>query len=130
MKKSRFKTFFTGLLVTGFLVVSAMAFYQDVYAWGRVELTVLDPRAELASAPATPINPRLAALTGKKIGIINNTKPGADSFQPYLLQVLKESYPNIEFKVWNISYNTYPNKTKDLKAVAAWSDGVIGLLGD
>jgi len=118
------------LLMMGFLIVSACVFCPDAQALGQVELKVLDPRAELMSAPATPINPRLATLSGKKIGIINNTKPGADSFQPYVLQVLKESYPNIAFKVWNISYNSYPNKAKDLKAVAQWSDGVIGLLGD
>ncbi|MCE5283280.1 MAG: hypothetical protein LLG93_14415, partial [Deltaproteobacteria bacterium] len=84
----------------------------------------------LMSAPAAPINARLKTLEGKKIGILNNTKPGADYFQPYVMQVLKESYPAIEFKAWNISYNDYPKKADELKAIAAWSDGVIGLLGD
>jgi hypothetical protein len=130
MEKRRIKTLFTELLAISFLVVLVFALCQDVYAWGQVELKVLNPRADLMSAPATPINPRLKTLAGKKIAIVNNTKPGADSFQPYLMQVLKESYPDIEFKVWNISYNDYRNKANDLKSLAAWSDGVIGLLGD
>lgn len=130
MKKRRLKTWGTGLIVTCFLVVSVVALYQDVYASGQVELKVLDPRAQLMSVPVSPINPRLDTLAGKKIGIVNNTKPGADSFQPYLMQVLKETYPDAEFKVWNITYNSYPNKARDQKAVAQWSDGVIGLLGD
>lgn len=117
-------------LITGFLIILAFALCRDAYAAGQVTLQVLDPRAELMSTPAAPINPRLKTLEGKKIGILNNTKPGADYFQPYIMQVLKETYPTVEFKAWNISYNEYPNKANELKALAAWSDGVIGLLGD
>jgi hypothetical protein len=130
MQKRSIKVLLTGLIAACFLIVPAFALCQDVYAAGQVELKVLDPRAELMSAPAAPINTRLKTLEGKKIGILNNTKPGADYFQPYLMQVLKEAYPTIEFKVWNISYNDYPNKANELKELAAWSDAVIGLLGD
>jgi hypothetical protein len=130
MGKRSIKTLLTELITTSFLIVLAFGLCQNAYAAGQVELKVLDPRAELMSTPAAPINPRLKTLEGKKIGILNNTKPGADYFQPYIMQVLKETYPKIEFKAWNISYNDYPNKADDLKALAAWSDGVIGLLGD
>lgn len=131
--KVRYNIRFLFLLVVGvflFLFASGFGMSHSVCTAQAFELKVLDPRAELFSNPASPINPRLKSLDGKKIGILNNTKPGADYFQPYLLQVLKESYPTIEFKVWKISYNDYPKKADDLKAIAAWSDGVIGLLGD
>jgi len=116
--------------ITGFTVLLALVLCGSASAAQAVTLQVLDPRAELMSTPAAPINARLATLEGKKIGILNNTKPGADYFQPYIMQVLKETYPKIEFKAWNVSYNDYPNKAAELKALAAWSDGVIGLLGD
>lgn len=116
--------------ITGLAVLATLFLWGSAYGADQVTLQVLDPRAELLSAPAVPINARLKTLEGKKIGILNNTKPGADYFQPYVMQVLKESYPKIEFKAWNVSYNDYPNKAAELKALAAWSDGVIGLLGD
>jgi len=96
----------------------------------QVTLNVLDPRGELFTPPVMPTTARLDTLAGKKIGILNNTKPGADAFQPYLEKALKEMVPTIEFKTWVIPYNAYPDKEKDLKALAEWSNGVIGLLGD
>ena len=116
--------------ITGLAALATLLLWGSAYGADQVTLQVLDPRAELLSAPVAPINARLKTLEGKKIGILNNTKPGADYFQPYIMQVLKESYPKIEFKAWNVSYNDYPNKAAGLKALAAWSDGVIGLLGD
>lgn len=130
MRKHHITFLSTALIVACFLIVSAFGVSQDTYAASKVQLTVLDPRGELFSTPAMSINTRLKTLEGKKIGILNNTKPGADYFLPYLMQVLKESYSTIEFKEWKISYNEYPNKANDLKALAAWSDAVIGLLGD
>ncbi len=95
-----------------------------------VELKVYDPRAELWSPVSKPIQARLSTLDGKKIAIINNTKPGADYIRPYVEKVLKEKFPKAEIKEFVISYNAYPKKNEDLKAVAAWADGVVGLLGD
>ena len=130
MRKHHIKVISIVLIAACFLIVSAFYVSQDAYAAAKVQLKVLDPRGELFSTPAAPINPRIKTLEGKKIGILNNTKPGADYFLPYLMQVLKETYPTIEFKEWKISYNDYPNKANDLKNLAAWSDAVIGLLGD
>ena len=94
------------------------------------KLEILDPRAEIFTPPQLPVSPRLSTLAGKKIGILNNTKPGADSFLPFMQKAIKESFPTAEFKTFQVSYNAYPGKEKDLKALADWSDGVIGLLGD
>jgi len=91
---------------------------------------VLSPRVDFEKAAPLTMVPRLADLSGKKIGIINNTKAGADAFQPYLEEVLKEAVPTIELKIWSISYNAYEGKEEDLKEVAEASDGVIVLIGD
>jgi hypothetical protein len=110
--------------------ILALVCTASAYAASTVELKVLDPRAELFTSPSVPISARLRTLDGKKIGILKNSKPGGDDFAPALMQVLKEVYPTIEFKLWSIPYNEYPNKDNDLKALAACSDAVIGMLGD
>jgi len=96
----------------------------------RVKLEVLDPRAEFSVPPPAPITTRLNSLSGKRIGILNNTKEGARAFQPYLEKLLKEAEPNLELKSWTIPYNDYAGKEKDLEQIAKWSDAVIGLIGD
>jgi hypothetical protein len=114
-------------------VVPALAWLPSApadAAESKAVLKVLDPRAELYSEPARPISPRLSTLDGKKIAILNNTKPGANTFRPHLEAVLKAKYPTVEFKEFVVSYNDYPKKAEDLKAVAQWADGVIGMLGD
>jgi hypothetical protein len=93
-------------------------------------LKILEPRGEIFAPPAMPVTARLGTLTGRKIGILNNTKPGATAIQPFLEKALKAMHSDIEFKTFVISYNDYPGKGKDLSALADWSDGVIGLLGD
>ena len=117
-------------IFAGFLILPGFYLPSPAAAQGPVKLEVLDPRGELFTPPVTPINSRLNTLSGKKIGILNNTKPGADAFQPYMEKALKQAVPTVETKTWVIPYNAYPDKEKDLKALAEWSDGVIGLLGD
>ncbi len=117
-------------ILLGIVILAALHFSGPARAADPVTLEILDPRAETYTPPVTPISPRLGSLDGKKVGILNNTKPGADSFIPYLQKAIQEKFPKVEFKVFPISYNAYPGKEKDLKALADWSDGVIGLMGD
>ena len=129
MRRLQNRTCSLTLALWCFLLGLGLVYCHDAVA-STVELKVLDPRGELFTNPSVPINARLKNLGGKKIGILNNTKPGADDFAPALMQVLKETYPDIQFKMWVIPYNEYPNKADDLKALAAWSDAVIGMMGD
>jgi len=41
-----------------------------------------------------------------------------------------DAEPTLQLKTWTIPYNDYAGKEKDLKEMAAWSDAVIGFLGD
>lgn len=131
MKRRRFTICSIVLaILIGLSIMPANTVIREAVAQGQVKLDVLDPRGELYAPPVMSINPRLGTLAGKKIGILNNTKPGAEAFQPYLEKALKEAVPTVEIRTWVISYNAYPGKEKDLKALADWSDAVIGLLGD
>lgn len=96
----------------------------------NVTLNVLDPRGDLFAPPFVPIAARLDTLSGKKIGILRNLKPGADSFAPHLESALKGIVPDIQFRTWVIPYNEYAQKAEEMKALAAWSDAVIGMMGD
>ncbi len=93
-------------------------------------LKVYSPEAEVQKPPEVKMAPRLGDLAGKKIGIINNTKAGADKVQPYLEAALKKLYPTVQLTKYSISYNAYAGKEADLKKAADASDGVIVLLGD
>ena len=99
-------------------------------AEAQVKIEVLDPRADLFTQPVQSIQPRLNALAGKKIAIMNNGKPGADAFQPYIEKALEAAIPGVQLRTWKIAYNMYVDKEKDLKAVAEWSDAAVGILGD
>jgi hypothetical protein len=121
-----FRKLFFSLLAAALLVPALPV----LAAAADVELRVYDPRAERWTPPSNPIQPRLSTLNGKKIALINNTKPGADYIDPFVEKVLKEKFPEVEIKVFVISYNAYPTKAEDLRAVAEWADGVVGTLGD
>lgn len=108
----------------------AIPFAEKAIAAESIKLEVLDPRGEILPPKLMPISARLNTLAMKKIGILNNTKGGADAFQPYMERALKKLVPAVEFRKWVIPYNTYPEKEKDLQEIAKWNDGVVGLLGD
>ena len=128
--RKRWIRFLLILPILGVFAIPGLKFEGAAMAAEQFKLEILDPRAEIFTPPQVPVSPRLSTLAGKKIGILNNTKPGADSFLPFMQKALKEAFPTVEFKTFQISYNAYPGKEKDLKALADWSDGVIGILGD
>lgn len=123
------KKWFVGSVATATILIGVLML-SDVPAAAQVILNILSPRGDIFVPPVTPISARLSSLAGKKIGILNNSKAGADAFQPYLEKALKEAIPDLQFRTWGIPFNVYPGKDKDLKAMAEWSDAVIGILGD
>jgi hypothetical protein len=117
-------------LLVGLLLASFLAGSVPATAQGPVTLEVLNPRGEMVPVTPQPISARLDTLEGKKIGVLMNAKAGAEAFWPYLQEALTEAVPTIEFQRFDIPYNDYPGKDDDRKELAAWSDGVISMLGD
>ena len=97
----------------------------------KVTLKVLNPRGEVESAPQVSASPRLSALSGKKIGILNNGKAGGELLLPYLEAALKKRIPNVELRMWRVPFANPPaTKEPKLKEIVQYSDGVIALTGD
>ena len=97
----------------------------------KVTLRVFNPRAEVESTPQVAALPRLSALTGKKIGIISNGKPGGEMLLPYLEETLKKRIPDVELRKWLVPFAESPDfKEPRLKEAAEYGDGVIVLIGD
>ncbi len=97
----------------------------------KVTLDVLNPRGKLAEFSEFPSSPRLSSLSGRKIGILNNTKNGAETLIPYLKEALQRRYPDIELGMWKVNYALSKDvKEPKLKEIAEYCNGVIALLGD
>ena len=103
---------------------------QAIHAADPVRLTVLNPRAEIKGPEPIPVSPRLHTLEGKRIGLINNSKAGADLLQPELEKNLKAVAPTARLKSYSISYLGFEGKDRALREAAQNSDGIILLLGD
>ena len=73
-------------------------------------LEVLNPRAEVKTVDPVLPAPRLSKLEGQRIGIINNTKLGADVLQPELEKGLREAVPTIKLRSWVISHIPFEGK--------------------
>jgi len=97
----------------------------------KVSLKVFNPRGELESIPQVSISPRLGKLTGKKIGILDNSKPGGEMLLPYLEEALKKCVPDVELRTWRVLFaHSLDVKEPKLREIAEYADGVIALTGD
>ncbi len=98
---------------------------------GKVTLSVFSPRGVVESIPQVSASPRLADLTGAKIGIINNGKSGGEMLLPYLEEALRERIGGVELRTWRIPFAwSADTKESRLKEVSEYGDGVIALMGD
>jgi hypothetical protein len=85
-------------LATGFLAEASPAS-------PAVTLTVLNPRGEIAPPPVLAPRPRIADLSGKKIGIYWNGKAGGNYFWNVIEQLLKEKLPGTAVARYNGAYD-------------------------
>ncbi len=98
---------------------------------GRVTLKVLNPRGKESEIAQISATQQLKDLSGKKIGILNNTKSGGNALLPYVEESLKRRIPYIELRTWNVPFMLSPDvKAPRLKEIADYSDGVIALMAD
>ncbi|GEM_PF-1619576 len=95
-------------------------------------LRVLNPHAEVQGKEnEKPLSQRLFDLTGKRIGILNNGKLGAEALLPFLREALPRRIHSAAFKVWSLPLSSVAeDRIRILQDIARSSDGVIALLGD
>jgi hypothetical protein len=111
-------------LLEACLIVSLLA-SSSVFA--QVTLEVVSPRAEIPPPPSVlhPA-PRLTDLTGKRIGLIANNKPGAELFLAKIEELLKQKVPGatiVHLKMMKVS-------TEQAKKLASQIDTFIHSTGD
>jgi hypothetical protein len=71
----------------------AVALCWAAPAADQVTLEVLNPRGEVPALPALALRPRVSDLSGKKIALIDNGKPGARNLLDAVQEILKQRYP-------------------------------------
>jgi len=70
---------------------------------GKVVLNCFSPEGEFEVPQPLGLNPRVESLSGKKIALFWDGKPGGDNFFAALNELLKERYPDttIFLVAWN-----------------------------
>jgi hypothetical protein len=77
---------------------------------GNIELKLLNPRGVIEPPKIFSPAPRVADLAGKKIALIHNMKPGANTFLDAVEELLSEKYPTATFVK---QYTTTVNLAKE-----------------
>ncbi|MFC1963969.1 hypothetical protein ACFLV1_01140 [Chloroflexota bacterium] len=95
----------------------------------KVTLEVLNPRTEIEGLEQIRPRSELVDLNGKKIGLVDNTKPDTHTLLVYIAELLKDRFPDIKTKIWRkINYTGIEENI--YKEVAEQSDAVILGTGD
>ena len=98
---------------------------------GKVEITVLNPRGTPPKVDKITAASPLSGLQGRKIGILNNMKSGGAALLSHIEEALRSVIPDIELRTWSVPFAASPEqKAPRLKEIAAYSDGVLALMGD
>ena len=58
-----------------------------------VKLELLNPRGVVEAKQTLALTPRVTDLTGKRVGLYWNSKPGMDNFYTVFDELLKKKYP-------------------------------------
>jgi hypothetical protein len=92
-----------------------------------VQLTLVNPRGEIAPPPTYTPTPRLAGLAGMTIGLYSNSKPGMDNFYTALAQVIQRQYPSARTVVLRGGFEI---RDEDVKSWLPQIDTFIYAVGD
>ena len=95
------------------------------------QFEVLSPWAEVDPVPWKAISPRLSDLSGKKIGLLRNSKRAAEPSLQIAADRLKMKYPDIEFSWFaNLKPNEMAIEQDNLKDdFEKWVEGVDAVIG-
>jgi hypothetical protein len=92
-----------------------------------VELELLSPRGEIEPPPVYAPNRRVGDLSGKRIGLYSNGKPGMDNFYSVLAELLKEKFPTATTTVLRGAFEI---RDEDAKAWVSQIDAFVYAVGD
>jgi hypothetical protein len=95
-----------------------------------ITLEVLNPRGEIPPVAVTGIVARVRDLEGKKIGLVDNGKAGADYFLDASEELLKKKFPSATILRFRKIEGTINPAPKMYSAVAEKCDAFIYATGD
>ena len=118
--------------LTGHLSEAAQQVKKPSKALGDrpITLEVLNPRGEIPPITVTGIVARVRDLDGKKIGLVDNGKAGADYFLDATEELLKKKFPSATILRFRKSEGTINPAPKMYSAVAEKCDAFIYATGD
>jgi len=93
----------------------------------KIELKVINPRGEIEAKSTSSPNPRVADLSGKKIGLYSNMKQGMDNFYIVFEELLKKKYPDAT--TMKVS-GAFLIRDEDAGAMAKEADAFVYGVGD
>ncbi|MEV1025180.1 hypothetical protein [Streptomyces sp. NPDC050264] len=93
----------------------------------KVTIEVVDPTPEKMQATVTSLAPRLTTLNGKVLGLLSNSKPNADNALRAVAEKIKETYPEMEIRLYPGSIRFEPAL---LQRAIEESDALIGATAD
>jgi hypothetical protein len=86
------------LLAVSLLLAAGLIFCGSSTAGSvseKVTLELLNPMGVIDPEPTLALRPRLLDLTGKKIALVHNIKPGVPQLFDVLEELLKQKYPGV-----------------------------------
>ena len=96
-----------------------------------VSLQVLNPVAQRAGKAKFQAAARTPDLTGRRIGLYDNGKPGGGVVQERLIERLGARFEGLEFRRYSGTIGGRSTLTaKGAQAIAEGCDAVIGIRGD
>jgi hypothetical protein len=100
----------------------------------NVSYEVLSPWAEADPVPLKGLSPRLADLSGKKIGLLRNNKRAAEPLLMVAAQKLQERFPTAEFSWYRgTTFSVSEFEPENRQKFEDWIDSVdvvIAAVGD
>ena len=93
----------------------------------KIELRVFNPRGKIEAKSAFSPSPRVADLSGKKIGLYSNMKEGMDEFYIVFKELLKKKYPDVT--TMKVS-GAFLIRDEDAAAMAKEADAFVYGVGD
>jgi hypothetical protein len=112
-----------------YLISRRQGKHEKEYAMNqeKIELKVLNPRGEIEARSASSPSPRIASLSGKKIGLYSNMKQGMDNFYIVFEELLRKKYPDTT--TMKVS-GAFLIRDEDAEAMAKEADAFVYGVGD